>query len=165
MTSDHTFSGMVDNLVSATKEVMETMVSREGVEFAIPIEGDALRPKSNIVGTVAFAGSVSGLVAFYSTFETGQSITVSMLGSPDVSRSQVVDAIGEITNMISGSLRTKLSADGSSWAMSIPTVTTGSDFYTKCVSDVRRILCPFRIGEYEVFVELIISREQAKAAA
>src|SRR5688500_9359514 len=128
--NDHGFSGMVASLVAATKEVMETMVTREGVEFAVPIEGDALRPKSNIVGTVAFTGTRSGLVAFYSTFDTAQNITVSMLGTQDAPSSQVVDAIGEITNMISGSLRTKLSADGSTWVMSIPTVTTGSDFYT-----------------------------------
>lgn len=155
---------MVDHLVLATQEVIETMVTRERVTFAVPLEGDALRPKSNVVGTVAFAGSASGLVAFYSTFDTARDITVSMIGSPDAPNGQVIDAIGEITNMIAGSLRTRMSADGSVWAMSIPTVTTGSDFYTACVSDVRRVLCPFRIGEHEVFVELIVSRDVAKAA-
>jgi chemotaxis protein CheX len=156
---------MVDNLVLATKEVIETMVTREKVTFAVPLEGDALRPKSNVVGTVAFAGGASGLVAFYSTFDTARDITVSMIGTTDAPNGQVIDAIGEITNMIAGSLRTRMSADGSAWAMSIPTVTTGSDFYTACVSDVRRVLCPFRIAEHEVFVELIVSREVATRAA
>lgn len=158
------YRAMVDHLVLATKEVIETMVTREHVTFAVPLEGEALRPKSNVVGTVAFAGNASGLVAFYSTFDTAREITVSMIGSADAPNSQVIDAIGEITNMIAGSLRTRLSRDGGVWAMSIPTVTTGSDFYTACVSDVRRVLCPFRIGEHEVFVELIVSRDVARAA-
>ena len=158
------YRAMVDNLVLATRDVIETMVTRDKVTFAVPLEGDALRPMSNVVGTVAFAGAASGLVAFYSTFDTAREITQSMLGAPDPPNSQVVDAIGEITNMIAGSLRTRMSADGSVWAMSIPTVTTGSDFYTTCVSDVRRILCPFRIGDHEVFVELIVGRDLARAA-
>jgi hypothetical protein len=38
-------------------------------------------------------------------------------------------------------------------------VTVGSDFYTRFASDVRRVLCPFRMdAEQEVCVELILTR-------
>jgi hypothetical protein len=47
---------------------------------------------------------------------------------------------------------------GEAWAISVPTVTVGSDFYTKFVSDVQRVLCPFRMGETEVLVELIVTK-------
>jgi chemotaxis protein CheX len=68
------------------------------------------------------------------------------------------DAIGEITNMIAGALRTKMTDAGHPWAISIPTVTIGSDFYTKYVSDVRRVLCPFKMEEHEICVELIMMK-------
>ncbi len=149
---------MIDKLVEATNEVFETMVFRE-LDTGVPIEGDALRPRSNVVGTVSFAGSRSGLVAFYSTMATANSIAGAMLGvDPAQVNGEMADAIGEITNMIAGSFRTKMARDGDAWAISVPTVTVGSDFYTKYVTDVQRILCPFRMQDEEIFVELILMK-------
>jgi chemotaxis protein CheX len=136
------------------------MVFQE-VEASSPIAGDAQRPGANVVGTVAFAGKTSGLVVFYSTMEAAQIITASMLGiEPAHVNGELHDAIGELTNMIAGSFRTRVAhLKGETWAISVPSVTVGSDFYTKYVSDVQRVLCPFRMkNEAELFVELIVTR-------
>src|SRR5215475_6002821 len=149
---------MLSVLIESTKEVFETMVFQL-LGSQTPIEGEALRPRSNVVGTVAFAGERSGIVAFYSTTSAANVIAGAMLGIPSEEvNGEMPDAIGEITNMIAGTFRTKMAANGPRWAISIPTVTIGSDFYTKYVSDVKRILCPFTMssGE-EVFVELILT--------
>ncbi len=149
---------MIAKLIEATNEVFETMVF-QNLDTGIPIEGEALRPRSNVVGTVGFAGSRSGLVAFYSTMSTATTIAGKMLGiEPAQVNGEMVDAIGEITNMIAGSFRTKMAKEGDAWAISVPTVTVGSDFYTKYVTDVRRVLCPFRMEEEEIFVELILMK-------
>jgi chemotaxis protein CheX len=150
---------MLAVLIESTQEVFEMMVFQP-LGSQTPIEGEALRPRSNVVGTVAFAGERSGVVAFYSTTATAQAITGFMLGIPaDEVNGEMPDAIGEITNMIAGTFRTKMAATGSRWAISIPTVTIGSDFYTKYVSDVRRVLCPFTMSEgNEIFVELILTQ-------
>jgi chemotaxis protein CheX len=149
----------VDLLVESTREVFEKMILRN-IILGTPIEGDALRPKSNVVATVSFAGSDSGVVAFYSTVGAACEIAGSMLGmAPEEVNGDMPDAIGEVANMIAGNLRTRMTDAGHPWAISIPTVTIGSDFYTKYVSDVRRILCPFRMDDHEVFVELIISSQ------
>ncbi len=152
--------GIVQHLVNATTEVFETMVFRE-LTTGEPIEGDALRPGSNVVGTVGFAGSSCGLVAFYSTLDTARDIAGAMLGLPpsDVN-GEVADAIGEIANMVAGSFRTRMAADGDAWAISVPTVTIGSDFYIKPMTTGRRILLPFRMGEQEIFVELIVTKSR-----
>ena len=149
----------IDELTAATCDVFKTMVFQE-VEAASPITGDALRPRANVVGTVAFAGKTSGLVVFYSTMDAAQAITASMLGiEPASVNGELHDAIGELTNMIAGSFRTRMAhAKGEAWAISVPTVTVGSDFYTKYVSDVQRVLCPFRMNKSELFVELIVTR-------
>ncbi len=150
---------MIDKLVEATREVFETMVFHQ-LESRAPIEGTALRPRSNVMGTVGFAGSRSGLVAFYSTTATANAIAGAMLGmdAADVN-GDMPDAIGEITNMIAGSFRTKMAREGDAWAISIPTVTVGSDFQTKYVTDVRRTLCPFLMHDEEIFVELIVMKQ------
>jgi chemotaxis protein CheX len=152
---------MLSALIEATKEVFERMVF-ESLQLGTPIQGEALRPRSNVVGTVAFAGEQSGLVAFYSTAETAHDIAGAMLGIPASQvNGEMPDAIGEITNMIAGAFRTKMAAVGPRWAISIPTVTMGSDFYTKYVSDVQRVLCPFTTSaRSEVFVELILTMNQ-----
>jgi CheY-specific phosphatase CheX len=148
----------VDLLIESAKEVFDMMVGRPLVGGE-PVEGDARRPKSNVVGTVSFAGSESGVVVFYSTTDAARQIAGSMLGmaAADVN-GEMPDAIGEITNMIAGALRTKMTDAGHPWAISIPTVTIGSDFYTKYVSDVKRVVCPFRMDEEEICVELIMMK-------
>ena len=64
-----------------------------------------LRPKSQIVvGTVGFAGSSTGLVAFHGTLDAARDIASAMLGHAGRTsdRGGMADAIGEITNMIAG---------------------------------------------------------------
>jgi chemotaxis protein CheX len=149
----------IDELVTATCEVFNTMVFTE-VQPSSPGQGEALRGGTNVVGTVAFTGKTSGLVVFYSTIDAAKRITASMLSmEPAAVNGELPDAIGELTNMIAGSFRTRMAdVQGEAWAISVPTVTVGSDFYTKFVSDVQRVLCPFRMGDSEVLVELIVTK-------
>lgn len=147
----------VEVLVHVTEEVFATMVFRE-VSPKTPIDGDALRPASNVVATVGFAGSQDGLVAFYATMAAAREIASAMLGMPiDEVGDSVPDAIGEITNMIAGAFRTRMAAEGNAWAITVPTVTVGSDFYIKPLTNGRRVLVPFAMAEHEVFVELIVT--------
>jgi chemotaxis protein CheX len=153
---------LIVQLVAATEQVFRTMVFTE-LEQASPIEGDALRPAANVVGIVGFAGTVSGLVALYSTLEGAKEIAASMLGTSAAQvNGEMPDAIGELTNMIAGMFRLRIANRGESVAISIPSVTVGSDFYTRFATDVRRVLCPFRMGDgREVCVELILTRTQS----
>jgi chemotaxis protein CheX len=159
----------VDDLVAATRDAFKTMVFRD-VEAATGFEGDALRPAANVVSTVSFAGATSGLVVLYSTLEGATVITASMLGiDPASVNGELPDAIGELTNLIAGSFRTRMAQRrGGVWAISVPSVSIGSDFYTTCVSDAQRVLCPFRMraesgaGSFELFVELIVTRSTAQ---
>lgn len=158
--SDEAFADhLVDTLATCAREVFDTMVGLPLTEKR-PLAGDALRPASNMVGTVGFTGSSSGLVVFYTTFDAARMITASLLGMDDpadAERDEVVDAIGEITNMIAGSFRTRLAIQGDAWAISVPTVTLGSDFYIKPVTTGRRTLLSFGLAEHEVLVELILT--------
>jgi chemotaxis protein CheX len=150
---------MVGTLVQATQEVFETMVFKS-VALQTPIYGEGLRPRSNVVALVGFAGEISGLVAFYSTLEAANEIAGSMLGvaSSDVD-GDMPDAIGEVSNMIAGAFRSRLAEEGMQCAISVPTVTTGSNFYTRCISQVQRVLCPFTMDAHEIFVELIVTKQ------
>ena len=53
---------------------------------------------------------------------------------------------------------TGMAEHGDAWAISVPTVTVGSDFYTKYVFDADRVLLPFRMGGSPLYVELILMK-------
>jgi chemotaxis protein CheX len=150
---------VIPHIVKATQEVFETMVFKS-LEPGEPIEGLSAKTAANVVASVGFAGQRSGLVAFHSSSETAREIAGAMLGMPaEEVDGDMADAMGEIANMIAGGFRLKLKSDGLDVAISVPTVITGSDFHTKYVTPVTRVLCPFRVGGGPtVFVELIVNQ-------
>ena len=150
---------VLTQLLTATEEVFETMVFKP-VSRQEPITDDTVKPKSNVVASVAFAGHRRGLVAFHSSLGTARVIAGAMLGMPaeDVN-GEMPDAIGEIANMIAGSFRTKLAAIEPPSAIAVPTVTIGSDFSTKYMSQSHRVLCPFHMDGEAIHVELILTGE------
>jgi chemotaxis protein CheX len=118
--------------------------------------GHATRPKSQIVGTVGFAGSSTGLVAFHLSMAAARDITGAMLGM-EMDEEGLPDAVGEVTNMIAGAFRTRMAAFQPAWAISVPTVTIGSDFYIKPISSGDRVIVSFTMDVHEIYVELIIT--------
>lgn len=148
---------LIAHLVAATREVFETMAA---ITLAArpPLEPAALAPRANVVATVGFAGGISGLVTVYSGFAAARAVTGAMLGmDPADVNGELPDAMGEVANMIAGSFRSRLVAEGTPCDISIPTVTLGSEFSTRYGSDVRRVLCPFDMPGGEVFVALVLN--------
>jgi len=154
-------ASVVDVLVGATTDVFETMTFRQ-LKAGEIFWGHATRPKSQIVGTVGFAGSSTGLVAFHASLPAARDFTSAMLGI-EVDEEGLPDAVGEITNMIAGAFRTRMAAFQDAWAISVPTVTVGSDFYIKPISTGDRVIVRFTMDAHELFVELIITPD-AEAA-
>jgi len=152
---------VLTQLLAATEEVFETMVFKP-VSRQDPIEDETVRPASNVVATVAFAGHRRGLVAFHSSLGTARNIAGAMLGMPaEEINGEMPDAIGEIANMIAGSFRTKLAATEPACAIAVPTVTIGSDFSTRYLGQASRVLCPFQMDGEPIYVELILTGEQS----
>jgi chemotaxis protein CheX len=146
---------MIPKLIEATTEVFETMVFR--TLEAGPPTIDGQQPAANVVGAVRFLGSLSGTVSFYSSDGAAREIAGALLGiSPEDAGNEVPDAVGEITNMIAGSLRGKLAQSGENLMITPPSVTRGSDFCAQHFNVASRALVPFKMGEKEVFVELIL---------
>ena len=56
---------LIDELVKATEEVFETMVFKK-LTTGAPIDGDALRPRSNVVGLVGNATGAHAVRPYFS---------------------------------------------------------------------------------------------------
>lgn len=155
---------LVDVLARCAAEVFTTMVRRPLTQRC-PVDRESCHQARNVVGTVGFAGSCTGLVVFSTTVEAAREITAGLLDQEArvmSSRDEVADAIGEVTNMIGGSFRTRMARDGDCWALSVPTVTMGSDFYIRPMASGHRALVSFSMTSHEVCVELILTRHEAR---
>jgi chemotaxis protein CheX len=148
---------VLGRLLAATEEVFETMCFKPLIPWP-PMDGDQAVPPANVVASVAFAGHRCGLVSLRSSLGAARDIAGAMLGEPaDTLNRDMPDAMGEITNMIAGSFRTKLAAIEPPSAIAVPSVTVGSDFSTRYSGNIRRVVCPFRMGDESIYVELILT--------
>jgi chemotaxis protein CheX len=146
---------MIPLLFDATSEVFATMVFVD-LERGTPIEGHE-QPVATVVGAVNFLGSVSGTASFYASAAAAREIAGAMLGiDPAEAEAEVPDTVGEITNMIAGTFRGKLTQAGETLMITPPSVTVGTDFRAQHFNVAARVLCPFRMRDHELFVELIL---------
>jgi len=157
MTMPSIESSSLPRLTDATIEVFETMV------FTTLVVGepalDSPPPAAHVVGAVRFLGSLSGTVSLYASNDAAQEIAGQLLGiSPEEAADSVCDAIGEVTNMIAGTFRAKVTQTGETLMITTPTVTRGTDFSAQHFNVASRVLCPFFMGEKKVFVELILQQ-------
>ena len=114
-------------LLDGAKEVFETMIFidlEKSDDSNHVIEGDSL------LGSITFTGNLEGCMAIYCGTECAKTIATNMLGmEPDeqVSDEDVCDAIGEVTNMVMGSLKARIQDDIGNIEVSIPTVVCGQE--------------------------------------
>jgi chemotaxis protein CheX len=70
---------------------------------------------------------------------------------------EIKDAVGEITNMISGVARKNLEADGFYIQAAIPTVVTGKNHSITHVTGGQSLIIPFEIDEGTFVVDVCLN--------
>ena len=113
---------------------------------------------SDITGVICVSGSLRGAVTISMKMELAKNITGKLIGSPPVDidiDTDVVDAIGEITNIIAGNAKQKI-PDGDNVVISLPTVVKGDEHEVIWLSNNKRVLCiPFAMSENRIFTILV----------
>ena len=149
-------ASMVTDVLEVTREVFDTMVFQEAKAGTPrpPLDGE---PRADVVATVALTGPSNAVIALYGSIDVAKSIAASMLGmEASEIKDEFADAIGEMANMIGGTLRNRMIEHGGDWAISVPTVTVGQRIFTHYPEDVGRVVCPFDVTGHELFVELVL---------
>jgi len=116
-------------MLKVIKDVFETMVSMD-LEFSDPNPANKIYG-NRIVGSVGLAGDVQGNVRIHVTEEFARVITAAMLGmelDEIEGEEEVHDVIGELSNMISGGIKSRICDAGVNCNLSAPTITSGSDY-------------------------------------
>jgi chemotaxis protein CheX len=146
-------------VIDATKEVFTTMVMMNPCDD-YPLQEPVSHFKCSITGMVGFAGTYSGIISVHCPINLAMKITSNMLGMEcDEVNEDLNDAIGEISNMLGGSIKQVLSKGGMDVKLSIPTVISGDSYTVNALSDSDCVAIPFAIEGDRFLVGLVLKKD------
>jgi len=148
---------LINPFLEGTITVLTTMA------FVSPKPGKPYLKKDNmavgdISGIIGMTGAARGSLAL--SFSKGciLKIVSNMLGEEITEiNGDIKDAVGELTNMVSGVARKKLEAEGFSVTAAIPTVISGPNHSIIHVINGPSIIIPFEMDEGSFVVDICLS--------
>jgi flagellar motor switch protein FliN len=141
-------------------DTFETMLSLELVKVGMSTD-PGLNDK-RLVGAVHFAGEVVGTMSLHVSKEFATLITTSMLGIEEAeidSEEEVKDVLGELANIISGSLKSDFADSDLACIISTPSITRGSDFSVEPSKTGELHKWIFRNKKHEIVVEISLKED------
>lgn len=137
----------VNPFLIATQHVFKTMLSTQ-INIGKPSLKTSNLTLGEVTGVMGFAGDKKGTFTISFSRECATYAYKTMIGE-DVStiNSDVVDAIGELTNIISGQIRVELEKLGINLKASLPTVIVGQNVAINFITPLPVITLPFSFDE------------------
>jgi len=117
-------------LLGSAKEVFETMIFMDVEECSDSdqkVEGDS------ILGSITFKGDINGCLVICCNQTCAKIIAANMLGmdaEDTINKEDIYDAIGEVANMVMGSLKSRIHKYSDNIYVSIPIVINGKEIET-----------------------------------
>lgn len=150
-----------DALLEGAQEVFNTMISGniESCESDQAIEG------ASLLGSITFKGGMEGCLAICCSVPCAKTIALNMLAmdpSEELSEEEICDSLGEVTNMIMGSVQARLQNAASNISVSIPMVVRGRGLQNSLGEGAIRALVKVKF-ENEYIAELsMLYRESSE---
>lgn len=121
-------------LTESAKEVFETMIFMDITETS---EQDVDTDQMMLLGSITFKGSLEGCLSICCSGSCARVIAANMLGmdsNEQVTPEDTYDAIGEVANMILGSVKSRLMEKVGNLEISIPSVISGREIQNSLLS-------------------------------
>jgi chemotaxis protein CheX len=161
--SDGLDSDLQASTTAATAEVMQTMMQMSVRPVRTTFKKVEAQ-QAEVIGSVGIAGVLSGNISIFLSRELARIVTAKMLMmEPEdiTSDEELVDAVGEMANMIAGNIKTHLFKKIPLFDIATPAVTIGQDMRRSSVADQLCLLSVFEWEGHEFMVEfLLVSRDQ-----
>lgn len=144
----------VNPFLNGTVNVLKTMA------FVDPKPGKPYVKKDkkavgDISGVIGLTGSTRGAVVVSFSRECAMKVVSSMMGEQYADLTdEVRDAVGEITNMVSGDARRALAELGANFEAGIPTVVVGKGHEITTMGQGPCLAIPFKIDGHDLTVEI-----------
>lgn len=140
------------NLSEVTQEVFLSMLSLE-VAPGDPQYNFSNTHAHTVSGMVGMTGLYKGALAIHASIEVAKKITSQMLFMDvDEVDEDVMDAMGEMANMLAGNIKAMLSDNGKDIELSIPSAVSGEQYAFDIKSAGEHVIVPFttEIGSFSV---------------
>jgi len=141
-------------IIDATNEVFSTMLMVE-LEVGEPVEGSGGDIPANITSMIGLGKDIRGMLAVHCPAVVAKDITGTFIGMEVTELDEdVMDAIGEIANMVAGSLKIAFGENGQDIELAIPTTIVGKSFETSSISGAHRVVVHFTMNGNTFMIEL-----------
>ena len=127
------FQNIIQALITSAHDVFQTMISME-VKPKEPFARKGLDSLADITGVISLTGMVMGSVILSIDTKTAQITVSNMLGDQIEAEQEIVDGVGEITNMVVGMAKTELSNISCDFEISVPVMIMGKGSTIKHLS-------------------------------
>lgn len=154
----------IDVRATVSASVIETFSAMLSMEIQ-PVEGEPPPGQGirRMVGTLNFAGKVTGIFNTQITFDFGRLMASSLLGmEPEEveSGTEIRDLIAEITNIVGGNLKSALNDSGYPCVLSTPSITFGTDFSIKSLNMDRFDRYAFQKDDHVLIIEVGLKEQE-----
>ena len=136
-------------LLDSAKEVFETMIFMgisEASDQTDTIKGDTF------LGNITFKGEMEGCLGITLAENCAKAVAANMLClEPDeeISDADLADAIGEVANMVMGSVKTRIQDTVSNIELSIPTVICGRILKSNMGDGFNKTVIQVKVDDYD----------------
>ena len=145
---------LINPFINATLNVLETMAFTKAQAGKPYLKNDQVAP-GDVSGVIGLTGEINGTISCSFTEKSILAIVSNMLGEGmKEMNDEIKDAVGEITNMISGQARQELEELGRSLQAAIPTVITGKNHSITHMTTSPVIAIPFSTDNGEFTIEV-----------
>lgn len=147
---------LVNPFIEATLHVLDTMASTKAQSGKPYLKKEKIA-KGDVSGVIGLTGDTKGTISVSFSEKSILSIVSNMFGDEMKElNDEIMDAVGEITNMISGQARQKLDELGRSLRAAIPSVIMGRDHTITHISNHPVIAVPFKTDNGEFTIEVCL---------
>jgi chemotaxis protein CheX len=155
-------AALVKIIQSTTQDVFSTMLMMEAQTSSVnsgggsPVDGETGPGLvDGVVGIIGIAGTWVGTGIIMCSPELAcKASSAMMMAEYDTVNGDVLDAMGEITNMIIGNIKTALEETHGQMGISVPTVVYGRNFATRTVSRGEWVVVSFLAAGHGLEIHL-----------
>lgn len=148
---------IINPIINATINVLDTMAFVKAKPGKPYLKKDDIA-RGDVTGVIGMTGAAHGTVSVTFEEESILKIVSNMFGeSIESVDNEVADAVGELTNMISGQARMELEQKGKVFDAAIPSVITGKGHRVIHITEGPKIAIPFSMDEGMFTIEVCLA--------
>ncbi len=153
-----THEDLVSRITVATQDVFSMMLGSDAVPGAARTEDGGVGPTEGVVALVGLTGPLVGTGSVCCTPDLACKLAGHMLMTEYAAvDNDVLDAVGEVANMIIGNLKTSIEDQFGAMWLSVPTVVYGRNFTTRSMGRHNWTVVPFSCGGDEMTVQMFLT--------